>query len=99
MTRLFIIRVACIACDLHRKKKYNFKRIEMNRRQHHLHRGEGVSVYCFTGLSNERPKSNVLPFWGNILLASLWNKNNLIKFAFFDFTLKKKKKKTLELKK
>ena len=52
---------------------------------------KGVSVYCFTGLTNERPKSNVLPFWGNILLASLWNKSNLIKFAFFDFTLELKK--------
>ena len=49
---------------------------------------KGVSVYCFTGVSNERPKSNVLPFLGNILLASFWNKINLIKFAFFDFTLK-----------
>ena len=52
-----------------------------------------MSVYCFTGLSNERPKSNVLLFFffwggGGILLASLWNKINLIKFAFFDFTLK-----------
>ena len=41
------------------------------------------------------PKSNVLPFFfflgggGNILLASFGNKINLIKFAFFDFTLKK----------
>ena len=49
---------------------------------------KGTSVYCFTGLSNERPKSYVLPFSGNILLASFWNKINLIKFAFFDFTLK-----------
>ena len=49
---------------------------------------KGVSVYCFAGLSNERPKSNVLPFWGNSLLASFWNKINMIKFAFFDFTLK-----------
>ena len=49
--------------------------------------GEGDSVYCFTGLSSERPKSNVLPFSENILLASFWNKINLIKFAFIDFTL------------
>ena len=47
---------------------------------------KGVSVYCFTSLSSEKPKSNVLPFWGNILLASFWNKINLIKFAFFDLT-------------
>ena len=61
---------------------------------------KGVSIYCFTGLSNESPKRNVLLFGGNILLASFWNKINLIKFAFFDFTLKlKKRKKTLELKK
>ena len=26
-------------------------------------RDEGVIVYCFTGLSNERLKSNVLPVW------------------------------------
>ena len=56
-----------------------------------------MSVYCFTSLSNEKPKSNVLPFWGNILLARFWNKINLIKFAFFDFH--KIKKNTQELKK
>ena len=65
---------------------------------------KGVRVYWFTGLSNESAKSNVLPCRGNILLACCWNKINLIKFAFFDFALKKqtkkkKKKKTLELKK
>ena len=47
-----------------------------------------MSVYCFTGLSNEGLKSNVSRFLGNILLATFWNKINLIKFAFFDFTLK-----------
>ena len=47
---------------------------------------KGVSVHCLASLSNEKPKSNVLPFWGNILLARFWNKINLIKFAFFDFT-------------
>ena len=53
-----------------------------------------MSVYCFTGLSNERPKSNELPFGGNILLAGFWNKINLIKFTFFDFTIRLKKKYT-----
>ena len=58
-----------------------------------------MSGYCFTGLSNERPKSNVLPFGGNILLASFWNKINLIKFCFVcDFTLKLKNYTTIKKK-
>ena len=48
---------------------------------------KGVSVYCFKGLSHERLKNNMLPFWGNILLASLWDKTNLNKFSIFYFTL------------
>ena len=47
-----------------------------------------VSVYCFTGLSNERLKSNVLPFGGIFCLHFFLNKMNLIKFAFYRFHTK-----------
>ena len=33
-----------------------------------------MSVCCLTGLSNGRLKNNVLPFCGNILLESFWDK-------------------------